>query len=99
MIPVSTTNYQGGDNGDWVIHLNYTILNGELSDLVANLGQRLSGMGMTVVMLAEDWAPPGGVFDPEILVQPGVFSNVENGYGFIGSTGRFSAEWVFPEED
>lgn len=99
MIPISTANYQGGDNGDWWVHLNYNLLNGDLSDLVANLGQRLVGMGMTVVLLSEDWVPPGGVFDPEILVQPGTFSNVENGYGFIGATGRFDTEWVFPEDD
>ncbi len=97
MITQGTTNYLGGDQGDWVTHINYTTNNRDLSDLVANLGQRLAGMGMTVVVLSEDWVAPGGVFDPEILVQPGTFSNVENGYGFIGSTGRFSVEWVFPE--
>lgn len=31
-----------------------------------------------------NWAPPGGQFDPELLVQPGTFSNVDNGFGFVG---------------
>lgn len=31
-----------------------------------------------------DWESPVGVFDPELLVQPGTFSNVTNGFGFVG---------------
>ena len=33
----------------------------------------------------EGWVPPGESFDPELIAQPGVFSNVENGYGYFGS--------------
>ena len=33
----------------------------------------------------EDWVSPVGVFDAEFLVEPGVFSNIENGFGFFGS--------------
>ena len=55
------------------------------------------GMGMTVTVLNEEFVPPGGVFDPEVLVQPGTFSNVENGFGFIGAVGRFSIEWVLED--
>lgn len=35
-----------------------------------------------------EWEPPGGVFDPDLLVEPGVFDNVENGFGFFGSAYR-----------
>lgn len=31
------------------------------------------------------WVPPGGVFDPELLVQPELFSNIENGFGYFGA--------------
>ena len=31
------------------------------------------------------WVPPGGVFDPELLVQPQLFSNIENGFGYFGA--------------
>jgi hypothetical protein len=31
------------------------------------------------------WDPPGGIFDPEVLIEPGLLSNVENGFGFVGS--------------
>ena len=52
------------------------------------------GMGMRVVVLDEKFVPPGGVFDPDVLSRPGSFSNVENGFGFIGSIGRFDVRWV-----
>lgn len=33
----------------------------------------------------ETWVSPIGVFDADFLVEPGVFSNVENGFGFFGA--------------
>jgi len=32
-----------------------------------------------------NWVSPAGVFDPDALVEPGTFSNVENGFGYFGS--------------
>jgi hypothetical protein len=57
------------------------------------------GLGMRLTILDTEFVPPGGVFDPEVLVQPGTFSNVENGFGFVGSVGRFSAEWELQQEN
>ena len=34
---------------------------------------------------SSNWYPPGGVFDPEVLVDPNAFTNVRNGFGFVGS--------------
>lgn len=34
---------------------------------------------------SEEWRSPTGDFDPEVLVQPGTLSNVDNGFGFFGS--------------
>lgn len=31
------------------------------------------------------WNPPGGVLSPHIISQPGVMTNVENGFGFVGA--------------
>ena len=42
----------------------------------------------------EQWIPPGGSFDPNILVEPGTFSNVENGYGFFGGGYTVSEGWL-----
>jgi len=58
----------------------------------------LVGLGQTLTILDDELVPPGGVFDPEVLAQPGTMSNVENGFGFIGSVGRFSIEWVIADE-
>ena len=33
----------------------------------------------------EEWRSPTGVFDPNVLVEPGTLSNVENGFGFFGA--------------
>ena len=33
----------------------------------------------------ENWVSPVGVFDGEFLVEPGIFSNVENGFGYFGA--------------
>lgn len=50
-------------------------------------------MGFQVRVLDAKWDPPHGVFDPEVLAQPGVLSNVENGHGFFGSVGLYIQEW------
>jgi hypothetical protein len=43
------------------------------------------------------WHPPGGLFDPEVLVELGAFSNVENGYGFFGAGEVVAIRWTPPE--
>ncbi len=53
----------------------------------------LFAVTMTTATLDAAWDPPGGVFDPALLMLPGTFSNVQNGFGFFGSIGRFSEEW------
>lgn len=40
------------------------------------------------------WAPPGGVFDPNILSVPGTFTNVENGHGFFGAAQELRYTWT-----
>ncbi|GMQ82119.1 MAG: hypothetical protein BMS9Abin05_1562 [Rhodothermia bacterium] len=68
-------------------------------DKKLNLNQvRLVGLGQTITVLDDAFVPPGGVFDAELLAQPGTMSNVEFGFGFIGSVGRFSVEWVISDE-
>jgi hypothetical protein len=57
----------------------------------------LTAMGVQVRVLDAKWDPPGGVFDPEVLAQPGAMSNVEHGYGFFGSIGIYAEEWNIAE--
>jgi hypothetical protein len=42
-------------------------------------------MRFTVFVGDDAWVPPGGIFDPEVLAQPDLFSNVENGFGYVGA--------------
>ncbi len=46
---------------------------------------RLREVILTVLVSSSEWVPPGGVYDPDVLIEPGVFSNVENGFGFVGA--------------
>lgn len=41
-------------------------------------------MHLAVMVANTAWAPPGGVFDPNVLVEPGIWTNVDNGFGFVG---------------
>lgn len=45
----------------------------------------LERLGIRALVANPQWDPPGGVFDPNVLAQPGVLSNVENGFGFVGA--------------
>ena len=57
----------------------------------------LAGLGLRITLLDEAFVPPGGAFDPDVLSQPGTLSNVENGFGFVGSIGRCSVEWLLAD--
>lgn len=46
----------------------------------------------------ESWAFPGGEVDPNVLIEPGTFSNVENGFGFVGSGYPLRRSWRPREE-
>lgn len=51
---------------------------------------------LRVKVLDANWDPPLGIFDPEVLAQPGALTNVENGYGFWGGVGLFYYVWPIP---
>ena len=42
----------------------------------------------------EQWDPPHSSFDPNLLIEPGTFSNVTNGYGFFGGGYTVSTRWI-----
>lgn len=45
----------------------------------------LRSMELRVHIGNAEWTSPIGAFDPEFLVEPGVLSNVENGFGFLAA--------------
>lgn len=46
---------------------------------------KMRSMALHVFIGDSSWVPPGGEFDERALIQPNVFSNVENGFGFFGA--------------
>lgn len=67
-------------------------------DEVGNSPHAVLLVTLSAEVASEDGRPPGGVFDPEILIEPGTFSNVEHGFGFVGGAYPTSLTWR-PEED
>lgn len=85
------------DDEGWLVSVQLTndkIRVAESLGVDEDTGLTLMGVGMRLTMADDSWRPPGGVFDPEILVQPGTFSNVENGFGFFGSVNQYTVEWT-----
>lgn len=48
-------------------------------------GVGLLELNVRAMVVDDAWNPPNDVFDPEILVEPGTMTNVENGFGFVGA--------------
>lgn len=83
----------------WAVNLNLRNDKRTLDTLISTRDMPLAGLGMQVTMLDPAFDPPGGAFNPEVLVQPGTMSNVTNGFGFVGAVGRFSVEWLLEREN
>ncbi len=49
---------------------------------------------ITAEVASEDWRPPGGVFDPDVLAEPGSLGNVRGGFGFVGAAYNTLADFV-----
>ncbi len=74
-----------------------------LADLVdigidLQVGVILLNVTLRFIAASEAWDPPGGIFDPDILVQPDVMRNVRNGFGFVGAGYRLEEQWLPPRE-
>jgi len=88
-------------SGGWRLDINIArdsrlILEDLKSRVTINedVGVKVVALNIKMIAANEAWNPPGGVFDPEILVQPGTLSNVENGFGFVGAGYRLEATWI-----
>ncbi len=60
---------------------------------VNSYGVELMLVTLDAIAASEDWNPPDGVFDPDVLIIPEVMTNVTNGFGFIGSGYRIRHQW------
>ncbi len=90
-------------DGGWALRLNISedqqyvradvLKSIENNRITARSEVGISHTGFQIRILDEGWDPKNGIFDPELLSQPGVMSNVENGYGYFGSVGLYIQEW------
>ncbi len=54
----------------------------------------LVNIELAVMAVNAEWSPPGGLFEEDVLVQPGTFSNVQNGFGFVGAGFPVTVQWL-----
>ncbi len=99
LIEYPGTNRASNPGDGWDIVVNMNADRDSVSKKISRPDRlTLLGVGMNVTVLDDQFSPPGGRFDPEVLSQPGVFSNAENGFGFVGTIGQFSTEWVIDND-
>lgn len=94
-------------NGDWMVRMTYSEDRIPVQErvkwffdqgiLTESTPPTLTAVGLQIRVLDQNWDPPQGIFDPEVLAQPGTLSNVENGYGFFGSVGLYAEAWGTPQ--
>ena len=94
-------------DGGWIVPVD---LRQDFLEVTASIAQQIDVgidlrvgvilLNVTLRLIAanEAWDPPGGVFDGEILVQPNVMRNVQNGFGFVGAGYRLYKQWLPPVE-
>ncbi|MEM6647238.1 MAG: hypothetical protein AAF730_13400 [Bacteroidota bacterium] len=56
-------------------------------------------MRASVFVTNDEWTPPNGRFDVNEIIQPGTFSNVDNGFGFVGAGYTEEYLWRTPEPE
>lgn len=86
--------------GGWVIDINLSSDYERVRNLLrvrgdwsASYGAALLEMSIRLAVVNQEWNPPEGTFDDDVLVQPGTMSNVENGFGFVGAGFRLQETW------
>ncbi|MDA0378339.1 MAG: hypothetical protein O3C45_03800 [Bacteroidetes bacterium] len=93
------------ENGDGTWRV-YIIPSGDLGIVFGALGLQpgrdpifLDRVEVRAFVTSADWVSPVGSFDPELLVQPGTFSNVQDGFGFVGGGYFDRFEFEMEEQD
>ncbi|ARA93711.1 hypothetical protein AWN76_011415 [Rhodothermaceae bacterium RA] len=88
-------------DGAWLIPIDLTADYVHIRDLLRttlrfdpSFGVVLQYLSVRFMVTNAAWDPPGGTFDPDVLVQPEMMSNVENGFGFVGAGYRLSRSWL-----
>ncbi|HET6569568.1 MAG TPA: hypothetical protein VFG50_16505 [Rhodothermales bacterium] len=92
-------------DGGWMVLVDLTTDFDRLrSELVKEerydpaFGIAIVRVAIDLIVASEEWAPPGGVFDPTIIGLPNALTNVQNGFGLVVSGFRLHNEFV-PTDD
>ena len=109
----SRTNQQARVDGGWRLRINLDTDYEQLRSLYfidfypdefpgfwnpACDGLALFDLEISLTIGSNDWDPPGGTFDPNVLVQPGTLTNVVNGFGFVA--GGYNEEYsLYPSTE
>ncbi len=98
---VSYDGAQGQIDGGWVVPVDLSedfqvlrerLVNADLWN--SSVGLVMRNMTLRLEVVNEAWNPPGGEFDPNVLVEPGAMSNVRNGFGFVGAGYQLKKQWT-----
>ena len=88
------------EDGNWKFTIDTALDAARIRDMAgltpADSLPRFFALVLQVRVLDANWDPPQGVFDPEILAQPGVLSNVKNGFCTWGGVGLYDYVWEKP---
>ena len=82
------------DGDDWIVDVNLTDDYETVTALFSGSSVILNRITMSVFSVDDAWLPPGGVFDFDLLSEPGTLDNVTNGFGFVGAGVRESLVWL-----
>ncbi len=79
---------------EWAVDVPFLSATRRALEVAGLLGAGLEVLAVDYVgfVTNEAWALPSE--DPDVLVEPGLFSNIESGLGFIGAGYRATARWV-----
>ena len=95
-LTVDGTPYAGPVEFGWRIVLNLEATDDDIQNAAGgNPGQySLTEIVVTGEVASEDWRPPGGVFDFNVLADPQSLSNVRGGFGFVGAAYPFEVRFA-----
>lgn len=85
------------DNNEWRLDMNLRddrdVVNDVLDVSSIEACVVIYALLVRLAVPSDDWVPPGGIWDQEVLIQPGTFSNVKGGLGWFGSVARTTVDW------
>ncbi len=104
-VPIDLAGSEVRMGDEWVYTVNYSQHLREIWSRLRRRGRvdtafgvRFLGLEFRAVAASADWIPPGGQFDPDVLIQPGTLSNVEGGFGFVGSGYQLALDYGLSPE-